>query len=82
MVKFETGKIYFCRSACDYNCVWTFKVERRTDSSIWISDVNGHEAGGRRAIKIWNGVETCLPLGSYSMAPSLSADRIRETVEA
>ena len=82
MSKFETGKIYYCRSACDYNCVWNFIVERRSDSSIWIRDVDGNKPAIRRSIKNWSNVETCLPLGSYSMAPMLSADRVRETEEA
>lgn len=78
MSTFIAGKIYFCRSACDHNCVWEFRVERRTATSVWIVDVAGHERGGRRAIKTWQGVETCQPMGSYSMAPMLSADRVRQ----
>ena len=54
MSKFETGKIYYCRSACDYNCVWNFIVERRTNSSIWIRDVGiAPNAWGRPEV-IWS----------------------------
>jgi hypothetical protein len=82
MLQFETGKIYYCRSACNYDCVWNYIVERRTDTSIWIRDVDSNKPAVRRNIKRWSNVETVLPLGSYSMAPCLSADRIREVVEA
>lgn len=82
MLQFEVGKIYYCRSACDYNCVWNYIVERRTDTSICIRDVDSNKPAMRRNIKRWSNVETVLPLGSYSMAPCLSADRVREVEEA
>ncbi|WP_421878350.1 hypothetical protein [Pacificispira sp.] len=70
---FETGKTYYCRSVCDHDCIWTFTVERRSQSSVWLTDRRGNTK--RRTIKVGAGTEFCFPLGRYSMAPVLSADR-------
>lgn len=69
LVKFEVGKTYSCRSACDHNCVWEFKVLGRTDKTVTLSD------GKRRKLSVYDGVETCFPIGRYSMAPTLRADK-------
>lgn len=71
-VKFETGVSYFCRSACDSNCIWHFQIIRRTASSVWVL-VDGKEC--RRGIRVWDGVEKFEPFGRYSMSPVVSADR-------
>jgi hypothetical protein len=71
-VTFEAGISYFCRSACNYDCIWHFKILRRTAKSVWVL-VNGEEV--RRAVKVWSGVESFEPFGNYSMSPSVSADR-------
>lgn len=72
---FEVGKRYYCRSICDYNCVWTFEVVSRTDRSVRIRELGGQRPPSTRKIRTWSGAETCLPFGSYSMAPTLSAER-------
>lgn len=72
---FQVGKRYFCRSICDYNCVWTFEVVGRTDRSVRILQA-GHDRPSTRKIRVWSGAETCLPFGSYSMAPTLTAERV------
>jgi hypothetical protein len=41
-VTFEAGISYFCRSACDSDCVWHFTIIRRTASSVWVL-VDGKE---------------------------------------
>lgn len=75
MKQFEVGKSYFCRSACDYDCVWFFNVIARTASMITVE----HE-GNTMRLRIakdsprW-GYEYAMPFGRYSMAPSISADR-------
>lgn len=75
MLKFETGKEYICRSVCDYDCTWTFKVLKRTAKSIWIKDSHtGEEV--RKAVKVYDDCEQINPLGSYSMAPILTAEKI------
>ncbi|MCP4791939.1 MAG: hypothetical protein GY882_01180, partial [Actinomycetia bacterium] len=56
----------------DHNCIFRFEIERRTASSVWIN-VDGKTT--RRKISVYNGVEIFQPFGSYSFAPTISADR-------
>lgn len=74
--KFEVGKSYFCRSACNYECVWTFKVIKRTDKTIVLygSFIDGEK---QKRLRIFsdNVTEWCMPMGHYSMAPALFASR-------
>ncbi|MBR5865710.1 MAG: hypothetical protein IKY89_05505 [Alistipes sp.] len=74
MKKFEIGKEYSMRSACDHNCIWSYTVIARTAATITISD--GKETKKCRVSKQvseWNNAETIYPLGQYSMSPSLVA---------
>lgn len=71
-VRFEVGVSYFCRSACDSECIWHFRIIRRTASSVWI-EVDGKPC--RRGIRVWDGIEKFDPFGRYSMSPVVSADR-------
>jgi len=75
--KFETGTRYSCNSIGDSNCWWHFEVVRRTAKSIWIREVGSSKEPQRKAISpSYDGkAETVSPLGSYSMSPSLRADR-------
>ena len=74
MTKFEIGKQYKMRSACDHECVWTFTVVDRTAKTVTITD--GNEI---RKCKIaqketeWSGHESVYPLGKYSLCPILRA---------
>lgn len=72
-IKFEIGRTYECRSACDYNCVWAFTVTRRTAKFITILDERGEES--RVGVSVWEGVERALPLGRFAFAPVIMADR-------
>lgn len=77
MKKFEIGQTYTMRSACMHDCVWSYTVTARTAQTITITD--GKEVKRCRINKQcseWNNAETVHPLGRYSMAPSLSADRV------
>lgn len=77
MMKFETGKTYSMRSIGDHNCVWTYTVTARTAQTITLDD--GKEIKRCRISKKateYRGAETVFPLGQYSMAPILSADKI------
>jgi hypothetical protein len=47
-------------------------VVGRTEKQITL---NGHSKTFKRGIRTYNGVETCRPLGTYSMCPVISADR-------
>jgi len=75
MKKFETGRTYYCRSVCMHDCVWEFTITKRTAQTVTVTD--GRETKTCRISKKvseWNGAETVMPLGNYSMAPTLSAD--------
>lgn len=82
--KFEVGKRYQMRSACDHDCVWTYKVESRTAGTVVLRQVkydgtlNGDMARFRINAKISEiiGAEAVKPLGTFSMSPTLSADNI------
>lgn len=71
--KFEPGKTYYCRSIGDSECIWKGEVISRTAKTITML-VDGETL--KRRVKIWNGCETIMPFGSYSMAPSFNAERI------
>ena len=76
MKTFEIGKTYSMRSACNRDCVWTYEVVARTTSTITITD--GKETKTCRINKKYSeyrNAETIFPLGKYSMAPTLSADK-------
>lgn len=73
--KFEAGRTYYTRSVCDHECIFRFEVVRRTARSVWIVEPGSSKPPARKAISVWQGVETIKPHGSYSMAPILSADR-------
>lgn len=70
--KFKVGKTYSMRSVCDYNCIWKFKVVRRTEKTVTLRDQDGRDTVCR--VKSFLGeCESCKPLGTYSMAPILCA---------
>ena len=74
MTKFEIGKTYSMKSACDHNCIWTYTVTERTEKTVTLTD--GKTTIKRRIIKglsEMNQTECVLPLGNYSMAPVLRA---------
>ena len=73
--KFEIGKTYKTRSIGDHNCIYLGTVTKRTAKTITI-DTRSEGIVVRR-IKIWNGIETIKPFGSYSMAPMFSANKER-----
>ncbi len=81
--RFEIGAEYECRSACNQDCVWRYKVVRRTEQTIVLCEVSncGTKIGKnftRRVCKYLfdrDGIERLFPLGRFSMAPMLSAER-------
>jgi len=79
--KFEIGKKYTSSSICDSGCVWVFEVTKRTAKTITVRSHQGtvNEATRTKRIKFCpDGVEYIMPLGSYSMAPYLGADKVVE----
>ncbi len=76
MKLFEVGKTYFCRSACDYECVWAFQVIARTPATITISGEDGVKTlriNKKEAERF--GCEYARPFGRYSMCPTIAADQ-------
>jgi len=72
--KFEIGKTYSTRSLCNYDCIFSFKIISRTAKRITF---NYHGKLETRGIRVdADGVERCLPFGSYSMAAVISADKM------
>ena len=67
---FEVGKTYWDRSACDWDCVFTMTVVRRTDKTLWTED------GKCLRIRQNGNTETVRPFGTYSMCAVMSADRV------
>lgn len=70
--KFEVGETYQVRSLGDWDCIFSFEVTKRAFTTVWLTD--GHDTYQRR-ISVWDGVETCKPYGTYSLSPTLRADR-------
>lgn len=77
MKKFEVGKTYAMRSIGNQECVWSYTVTARTAQSITITD--GKKVQRCRISKLtseYRNAESIYPLGQYSMAPILSADKV------
>lgn len=78
MKKFEIGKTYETRSACNHDCIITITVTARTAATI--TTVN--DSGEVQKLRInkksseYRNAETVYPWGRYSMAPMISADKI------
>ena len=73
---FEVGKTYSTRSLCDYDCIFSFTVIARTAKQVTLeSNAWGQQ---KRGIRIYDGIETCRPLGTYSMSPTIRADKAGE----
>jgi len=73
---FEPGSIYFMQSPCDSECIWEYEVVSRTKKMVTLKDTKSGDTIERR-IRTWDAVEYVRPLGSYSMAPNLYADKKR-----
>ena len=71
---FTTGTRYSTCPGADY--VWEFTVTARTAKFITIKD--DRDSTSRVGVFVSDGVERCLPLGRYSMAPVMSATTIVE----
>lgn len=71
MQKFEVGKTYTCRAACNYDTVYSYKVTKRTAKTITI--VEHGEKPKRVKIFTNDEGEYALPNGRYSMCPIIRA---------
>lgn len=72
-VKFEAGKSYEMRWVTDADLRTRIEVIRRTRRFVTIV-IDGRDVK-RVGVREWDGVEYALPLGDYSMAPRVKADR-------
>ena len=83
MSQFNVGQTYSMRSVCDHNCIWSYKVIKRTAKTVKLepSDKTYGDVITCRPY-IYEGIEKCKPTGSYSMAPILSADKVVGSVQA
>ena len=77
LTKFIAGKWYSTRSIGDHNCIFKYKVLRRTEKTVWLErdvPVNKNYFITRK-ISEWEGVEQFWPEGKHSFAPIISADK-------
>jgi len=72
ITEFKTGKTYSTRSICDHECIFSFKIHKRTAKSVWVN-VRGERV--RRSITVYDNREQFRPFGTYSMCAVISADR-------
>ena len=71
---FKVGVTYYVRATGDWDCVYTFKVVRRTRKTVWLESCHSDKPQARRVENWCGGAETCSPLGRHAMSPMLSAD--------
>ena len=74
MKNFEVGQSYFCRSICDYDCIWTYKIVSRTAKTI--TTECGKTFRINKRLTEWNKAESVYPHGQYSMCSVLTANKI------
>lgn len=72
MKKFEVGKIYYTRSACDYNCIFAIKVISRTNKTIKVIEDRTEKT---LRVKVWGEEEIVKPYSTYSMCPIIRASK-------
>ena len=76
---FQVGTTYTTGEHRDY--VWRFEVVSRTAKFITIKGDAFKGGGQGETVRVgvrpdWNGHEYALPLGNYSMAPTLNAEDV------
>lgn len=70
MKKFKLNTEYKAKSICDYDCIFNFRIIKRTEKTVTIATRDGEK---RCKIYVFENVETIYPLGNYSMCPILRA---------
>ena len=82
--QFEVGKAYMMRSPGDQDCVWYYLVVSRTSNTVTLAQVSKDKKrkGLNKVCRInsrltgFYGAEACRPLGSYSLCPTLTAEKV------
>ena len=72
MSTFEVGKVYKMKSPCDSNCVWFYRVIKRTEKTVTLMEL-GDDKMKMCRVRVVMDDEVCNPLGRYSMSPILFA---------
>jgi len=78
MSTFKVGTTYETRSIGDHNCVFSYRVVGRSAKFITIEGGVGRNGQGERrrvGIYEYDGSECAKPEGTYSMSPTIRADR-------
>jgi hypothetical protein len=70
--QFQAGHTYCTRSLCDWDTIYSFRILKRTPKSVTVN-VCGEVV--RRGIQIYDGVEKFEPFGTYSMSPTIWANK-------
>ena len=73
-MKFETGRTYAYKFYGDHDLVVLCKIIKRTAKTVTYVELDENRTYTRK-IRETFGVE-CVSIGSYSMAPTLYADRV------
>jgi hypothetical protein len=78
MKKFEIGATYSMNSIYNHEVIWHFTVKARTAQYVTLAYGERESIRCRinKEISEYRGAESVFPLGRYSMAPILSADKI------
>jgi hypothetical protein len=71
---FEVGKTYWTRSLCDYDHVISATIVSRTAKTVKAETSRGVKTFRIRAD--YNGNESFQPWGNFSMAPTISAEKV------
>jgi len=71
---FHVGQTYQVRSLGDWDCIFSFQVTDRTNKTVWIKDDSDGKILMRR-VSYRGDVEVLKPYGTYSLSPTLRADR-------
>ena len=76
MQTFETGKTYSTTSICNSDCVFSYRVVKRTAATVTMINKFGVEKTYRinKRLSEYRNAESIYPEGNYSMCPILSAD--------
>ena len=69
-----TPGFYSTRSACDYDCIFTYEITRVSAKSVWIKTRDGEGEQRRGIVKSESG-DYVLPEGSYSMCPVITPEK-------
>lgn len=72
VARFTVGTTYTTGEGRDY--VWRFRVTGRSARFVTVEDTLTGEAR-RVGVRVHNGTEVALPLGTYAQAPGIAADR-------